>query len=72
VRPLAAVALLAVLVGGSGSACDRGDAPRCRGDSECAPDLTCEPVSGVCVGFPTPLLSAPDAAPDGSDGGAGV
>jgi hypothetical protein len=67
---VAAVATTAVL-GLTGAACQYGGAPRCTSDTDCELGRHCIESAGICVGFDTPLLPAPDASPDGlvGDGG---
>jgi hypothetical protein len=58
---IAAAALLA----GAPLGCRYGSAPRCASDPDCEQGRRCIVAAGVCVGFDTPLLPAPDAGPEG-------
>ena len=58
---LLAAALLAVAPLG----CKYGDAPRCESDADCEHGRRCIVAAGVCVGYDTPLLPAPDGGPEG-------
>jgi hypothetical protein len=71
IRRLAAAAAAALALGGAG--CDHGTAPECQADTDCATGQRCQVAAGVCVGFGSPLLPAPDAGPrDGGDAGAAM
>jgi hypothetical protein len=65
-------ATAAALLAGAVLGCSYGSAPRCGGDADCEQGRRCIVAAGICVGFDTPLLSAPDAGAEGGadDGGA--
>jgi hypothetical protein len=57
----------------AGAGCDHGTAPGCTADTDCRSGERCAPAAGICVGWGTPLLPAPDAGPsDGGDAGVGA
>jgi len=70
-RLVAAVATAAAL-GLTGAACESGSSPRCTTDTDCELGRRCVESAGICVGFDTPLLPAPDASPDGPAGDGGT
>ncbi len=64
--------LAAALLATAPLGCKYGDAPRCASDTDCEQGRRCIVAAGVCVGFDTPLLPAPDGGFDGgtTDGSA--
>jgi hypothetical protein len=58
-------------LGVSAASCRYGSAPRCASDSDCELGRHCIVSAGICVGFDTPLLPAPDASPDALAGDGG-
>ena len=65
--PFAAVAVT-VALGVAGVACHYGRAPMCTSDADCERGRHCVVSAGICVGFETPLLPAPDGGLDGAPG----
>ena len=61
----------AALAAGALLGCHDGSAPRCASDADCEQERRCIVAAGICVGFDTPLLPAPDGGAEGGadDGG---
>jgi len=69
---LPATVLATALLGGVAVGCGHGSAPRCAGDADCELGRRCIVAAGICVGFDTPLLPAPDAGPGDAAGDGGT
>ncbi len=57
--------LAAALLAAAPLGCKYGDAPRCASDADCEQGRRCIVAAGVCVGYDTPLLPAPDGGVEG-------